>query len=148
MLKKISVDTVKRAADLASDAVADRERYLAGMRNIELQDQRKERGSRNPTDLDALNVMPAEASAALDALQRMLSGLSTEERTELRAVMLVGRGDYAGKEWDDALAEAGRPPDASDYRDIVEKIDLHDYLMKGLYELKLAGGGGTKEGGR
>ncbi|MGQ9370509.1 DUF3775 domain-containing protein [Azospirillum sp. ST 5-10] len=142
MLNKISVDTVRRAADLASEAVADRERFLAGMRNIELTEQQKERGSRNPTDLDALNVMPTEASAALDELQRMLEGLSVEERTELRAVMLVGRGDYAGQEWDDALAEAGRPPDASGYSDIVEKINLHDYLMKGLYELKLAGGKG------
>ncbi|WP_029009883.1 DUF3775 domain-containing protein [Azospirillum halopraeferens] len=142
MLKKISVDTVRRAADLASDAAADRERYLAGMYNIELEEQRRERGSRNPTDLDALNIMSDGASAALDELQSMLAGLSAEERTELRAVMLVGRGDYAGKEWDDALAEAGRPPDASDYRDIVEKVDLHAYLTKGLYELKLAGNGG------
>lgn len=137
MFKQISVDTVKQAADLAFEAVADRQRFLAGMRNIDLGDQDVERGSRNPTDLDALNIVSTDASAALDQLRRMLDGLSPEQRVELRAVMLVGRGDFAGNQWDRALDEAGRPPDASHYEDIAERIDLHDYLMKGLYELNL-----------
>jgi len=139
-LQRISVDTVKRAADLAYEAVADRQRYVGGMRNIDLGEQEQERGSRNPTDLDALNIMPAEASEALDQLQQLLSGLTAEERVELRAVMLVGRGDYAGNEWDRALDNAASPPDASSYEDIAEKIELHDYLMKGLFALDLMPG--------
>ncbi len=137
MFKQISVDTVKQAADLAYEAMADRQRFLAGMRNIDLGEQTAERGSRNPTDLDALNIMSTDASGALDQLTRMLEGLTPEQRTELRAVMMVGRGDFAGNQWDRALDEAGRAPDASHYTDIAERIDLHDYLMKGLYELNL-----------
>lgn len=136
-LQRISLDTVKRAADLAYEAVADRQRFVAGMRNIDLGDQTLERGSRNPTDLDALNVMPAEASEALGELRQLLSGLTPEERIELRAVMMVGRGDYSGKQWDEALMNAGSAPDATDYADIAEKIELHDFLMKGLFALDL-----------
>ncbi|HYG90994.1 MAG TPA: DUF3775 domain-containing protein [Azospirillum sp.] len=136
-LQQISLDTVKRAADLAYEAGADRHRYVAGMRNIDLREQTAERGSRNPTDLDTLNVVPAEASIAIDKLQQLLAGLTPEERIELRAVMLIGRGDYAGNQWEEALMNAGSPPDASSYADIAEKIELHDFLMKGLYALNL-----------
>jgi hypothetical protein len=143
MLKRITVDEVKRAADLAEEARAERESFLAGMRNIDLGGQEAERGSRNPTDLDALDIMPDGASAALDELQGFLSGLDAEQRVELRAVMLVGRGDYAGNQWVTALDDAGRPPDASDYRDIAEKVQLREYLMKGLYELDLLARGAS-----
>jgi len=137
-LQKISLETVKQAADLAFEAVTDRQRFIAGMRNIDLGDQASERGSRNPTDLDSLSVVSREASVAVDRLQKLLAEMTPEERIELRAVMMVGRGDFAGNEWDRALAEAGSPPDAtSSFADIVEKIDLHDCLMKGLYALDL-----------
>ncbi len=137
MLKQISVDTVKQAADLASEAMADRRRFLGGMRNIDLGNQVAERGSRNPTDLDALSILSDGASAALDQLRRMLDGLSPEQRVELRAIMMVGRGDFAGNQWDRALDQAGRPPHEAHYDDIAERVDLHDDLMKGLYELNL-----------
>ncbi|WP_353857762.1 DUF3775 domain-containing protein [Azospirillum formosense] len=137
MLKQISVDTVKQAADLAYEAVADRQRFLAGMRNIDLGEQTSERGSRNPTDLDALSILSSDASGALSQLQKMLEDLTPEQRMELRAVMFVGRGDFAGNQWERALDEAGRAPDATHYTDIAERIDLHDDLMKGLYELNL-----------
>lgn len=136
-LQTLSLDTVKRAADLASEAMEDRQRYVAGMRNIDLGEQTAERGSRNPTDLDTLNVVPADASAAIEELKHLLDGLTPEERIELRAVMMVGRGDYAGNQWDEALMNAGSAPDANSSADIAEKIDLHDFLMKGLYALDL-----------
>ena len=136
-LQRISLDTVKHAADLAYEAGEDRQRYVAGMRNIDLREQRAERGSRNPTDLDTLNVVSIEASAAIEELKHLLAGLTPEERIELRAVMLVGRGDYAANQWDEALMNAGSAPDANSSADIAEKIDLHDFLMKGLYALDL-----------
>ena len=136
-LQRLSLDTVKRAADLASEAGEDRLRFVGGMRNIDLGEQAAERGSRNPTDLDALNVMSTDASAALDELRSLLDGLTPEERIELRAVMLVGRGDYAGNQWDEALLNAGAAPDATAYDDIAEKIELHDFLMKGLFALDM-----------
>ena len=137
MLKQISVDTVKQAADLADKAVAERQSFLAGMRNIDLGEQRNERGSRNPTDLDSLNILPDGINGAFGQLKQMLEGLSPDQRCELRAVMMIGRGDFAGKEWERALDEACRAPDWSHYQDIAERVDLHDYLMKGLYEMNL-----------
>ena len=136
-LQRIALDTVKRAADLASEAMEDRQRYVGGLRNIDLREQAAERGSRNPTDLDTLNLVPTEASAAIEALKYLLAGLTPEERIELRAVMMVGRGDYAANQWDEALTNAGSAPDANSSADIAEKIELHDFLMKGLYALDL-----------
>jgi hypothetical protein len=136
-LQRISLDTVKRAADLAFVAGADRQRFVAGMSSIDLREQTAERGSRNPTDLDTLSVVSADASAAIDELDQLLDGLTPEERIELRAVMMVGRGDYAGNQWDEALMNAGSAPDASSPADIAEKIELHDFLMKGLFALDL-----------
>ena len=136
-LQSLSLDTVKRAADLAGEVGEDRRRFVGGMRNIDLAEQSAECGSRNPTDLDALNVVSTDASAALDELHRLLDGMTPQERIELRAVMMVGRGDYAANQWDEALMNAGSAPDATGYDDIAEKIELHDFLMKGLFALDM-----------
>lgn len=141
MLNTIRVDEVRRVAELAGRAAADRRDFLTGLRRVDLGGQEKERGSRHPTDLDTLDILPAGASAALDDLRRLLDGLTAEQRIELRAVVLIGRGDFAGNQWDAARTEAARPPDATDVADIVEKLRLHDDLMKGLYEMNVLDGG-------
>ena len=51
--------------------------------------------------------------------------------------MLIGRGDYAAGQWEEAVAAAQAVPDGSDIDYVAEKAPLRDYLMKGLYELKL-----------
>jgi len=57
---------------------------------------------------------------------------------ELRALLWVGRGDYAAKDFDRAVADATSSPDDVTIGALMEQADLHAFLMKGLYEMKLA----------
>lgn len=138
MLDRLTVDEVKRAAALAEEADADRRSFLASLRSADLGGQEKERGSRTPTDLDRLDMLPEGASPALEELQRFLADLTVEQRLELRALAMIGRGDFAANQWEEAVGEAARPPDAADTADLAEKVLLHDDLMKGLYALDTA----------
>ena len=75
--------------------------------------------------------------AICDAVgERLQHGLPPEARHELLAVLWIGRGDFAPREWEEALDEAqGRSTD-DDVDYIAERGPLHDYLAKGLYLLK------------
>jgi glycosyltransferase involved in cell wall biosynthesis len=59
-------------------------------------------------------------------------------RHELIAVMWIGRDDYVADEWDEAVTRARAASDSGDVDYISEKGPLHDYLTKGLFQLKLA----------
>jgi hypothetical protein len=52
--------------------------------------------------------------------------------------MRMGRGDYAKADWDRAVAAAENVSDESIVSDLAEDVDLHDELMKGLYEIGVA----------
>jgi hypothetical protein len=136
MLDQLSVEEVKRVADLAARALAVRDRLVNKLYDVDLGDQPRERGDRNPTDLDSLRILDSVGNADYAALKDHIASLSTEQRDELKTVMLIGRGDYAAERWDDAIAAARAVPDG-DVEYVAEKAPLHDYLMKGLYELKL-----------
>jgi hypothetical protein len=76
MLDALSPDDARRIVDLARTAAAARDRLVGSMRNIELDEQSAERGSRNPTDLDTLKVFDAAGGdAAFDALKDALGCL-------------------------------------------------------------------------
>jgi Protein of unknown function (DUF3775) len=49
--------------------------------------------------------------------------------------MRTGRGDYAKDDWDRAITAAEDVSDESIVGDLAEEVDLHDKLMKGLYEV-------------
>jgi hypothetical protein len=137
MLSKLSVDDVKKVRDLSTEARAARDRLVNKVYQPDLGDQPRERGSLMPTDLDNLDILNSVDSAEYRALKSCLEGLGPERREELKALLLVGRGDHAAGEWDEALATARTIPEAGDVDYIAEKASLPQYLMKGLYELKL-----------
>jgi len=138
VLAHIVPEQVKHVADLAAAAGRARDALLSKVHKIELQDQAAERGSRNPTDLDSLNVLDSVDSPELDALRGFIAGLGVDARQELKAVLLIGRGDFGPNQWDQALLDAGNTPPATDVDYLSEKVSLHDYLVKGLYLLGLA----------
>lgn len=138
MLSKLSVDDVRKVHDLSLDAVAVRDRLVNKVYQPDLGDQPQERGSRQPTDLDNLDVLDAIDSAEYRVLKEHIASLDPETRDELKALMLVGRGDHAAGDWDAALATARSVPGDGDADYLAEKASLPAYLMKGLYELKLA----------
>jgi hypothetical protein len=49
--------------------------------------------------------------------------------------MRTGRGDYAKDDWDRAITAAENVSNESIVGDLAEEVDLHDKLMKGLYEV-------------
>lgn len=136
MLSRLSTEQVRRVAELSGSALAARDRLINKVYDLDLGDQTKER-DRNPTDFDSLQILDSIGNAEYRTLKDFIASLSTEEREELKAVMLIGRGDYAAGQWEQAVAAAQAVPDGSDIDYVAEKAPLRDYLMKGLYELKL-----------
>ena len=50
----------------------------------------------------------------------------------------IGSGDYAADQWDQALADADHLAHSAFISELADEADLHDRLMKGLYELGIA----------
>jgi len=95
-------------------------------------------GERNPSSFDSLEVVEAaDDSGKYQRLRSMIADLTDDARIELRAIMWVGRGDFAAGNWDQALAQADGSANQAVIDTLAEKADLHDYLMKGLYKLDL-----------
>ena len=67
-----------------------------------------------------------------------IEALPSDIRRKLWAVMRTGCGDYARDDWDQAMATADNLSDQIILGDLAEEIDLHDRLMKGLYEIGAA----------
>jgi hypothetical protein len=52
-------------------------------------------------------------------------------------LLSIGRGDYAAKDWEQAVADATTIRDDVTIAMLLEEADLHQYLMKALYELRI-----------
>src|SRR5699024_7098481 len=129
MLEKLPVAEANRIADLADEAREAQQLLLNKMQSD---------GQERP---DAIREEAVETFAALDVslnnpplkrLQDEVNELPREARHELIALMLVGRGDYAAKEWDAALNQAAATPPDTEIARLVEKAQLSTYLKKGL----------------
>lgn len=134
MLERIAVEELRALADKASAVRDVRDRILTGVRDEALAEQKPARGPHNPSAELGLDLVP-ETDPARRALEEALSGLSPPALRELWAVVLVGRGDYAVKDWEQAVAEANRLRDVGTGL-FMGMADLHEYLMKVVYELE------------
>ncbi len=72
------------------------------------------------------------------ALRQAIEGLPSDIRRKLWAVMRTGSGDYARGDWDQAMAAADNMSEANIVGDLADEVDLHDKLMKSLYEIGVA----------
>ena len=138
MLKDLTVDQARFVALLANAARAQRDELLG---NVAEDDLAKElnpaRGEHNPTA--ALGVEPFRPSASQAvALREAIATLSPMARSELYALVRIGQGDLAAKQWHRGLSEASLLGDETIAAALVEDPDLHDHIMKGLYEAELA----------
>lgn len=135
MLRHITADEVKHMAELARAAREARDRMLSGVPNPDPAQPKPARGRHNPAA--ALGFQPLAADhPARAALEQAIVALPPEAAAELRALMWMARGDYGSNEMDkarDASAAASTPVVAS----LMDRADLHNLLMKALYELKL-----------
>ena len=136
MLERIAVDQVRRIAELARAARDARDQMLAQVGDPELGEPRVARGLHDPAADFGLDPLPPDHPARV-ALHEAITALSRDAQDELRALVLVGRGDLGGNEWQRALTEAAGAHGAP-VEFLTSQASLHEHLEKGLYELRLA----------
>jgi Protein of unknown function (DUF3775) len=135
VLQHITVDDVQEIARLSKEAREAQDLLLNKVRVMDKAEDEALISEQTLGTLDSLDV--SLNSPPLDELKERLDALSDEARHELMAVMWIGRGDYVADEWDDALTRARAASDTGDVDYLSEKGPLHDYLSKGLFQLKL-----------
>lgn len=136
VLKDLNVDQVRFVALLAKAARAERDAMLGHGPDRDLNGTTATRGERNPTAALGFDPLPAQ-DIQLKALRDALSALTETARSELYALMRVGQGHLAPKKWHHGIEEARSLGDTTVTGAIVEDPDLHDHLLKGLYEADL-----------
>ena len=138
MLKDLNVDQARFVALLANAVRAQRDALLG---NVAEDDLAKEltpaRGEHNPTAALGFEPLPPSASQTV-ALREAIATLSPMARSELYTLVRIGQGDLAAKKWHRGLSEASLLGDETIAAAIIEDPDLHDHIMKALYEAKLA----------
>jgi hypothetical protein len=137
MLKDLNRDQAEFVALLAKAARMQRDAAIAEVREADLAEPKPARGEHNPTADLGFVALPEDASQ-LAMLREALDTLTPAGRSELYALMRVGQGNLAAKTWHRGLTEALRLGDDTVTAALLEDPDLHDHLMKGLYETKLA----------
>lgn len=76
-------------------------------RELESEDEGVDADASNPTDDRFSAVLTEEAFDTVRAeIASFIDAMDVDEQAELVALAWVGRGDYSGQEWDDAVAEA------------------------------------------
>jgi hypothetical protein len=134
MLEKITVAEVKHVAGMAKAAREARDKMLDKIRDEDLGEPKPARGEHNPSAGLGLDPLPPDHPVRA-ALREAITALASPARRELRALMGVGQGDYAAGDWQKALADAAAVRDEATIAALIDQSDLHEYLMKGLYEL-------------
>ncbi|WP_198038889.1 DUF3775 domain-containing protein [Skermanella stibiiresistens] len=138
MLDNLEIDQIERIAELSDECRQIRDTILNKTYQSDVDEEPNARGERNPSSFDSLEVVEAaDDSGKYQRLRGMIADLSEDARIELRAVMWIGRGDFAAGDWGKAMAQADGAANLTVIDTIAEKADLHDYLMKGLYKLGL-----------
>ncbi|MGO9172099.1 MAG: DUF3775 domain-containing protein [Rhodomicrobium sp.] len=135
MLKALTPEQVRFVAVLAKTARAQRDSFLGKVEDG-LVDSKPARGEHDPTA--ELGFDPVtEGSPQIAALREAIAGLKAEGRSELFALMRIGQGDLAVQEFCRGTGEAATLGDETVTASLIEDPDLHDHLMKALYEAKL-----------
>lgn len=137
MLKELNQDQAQFVAVLAKAARAQRDAFIAHVSENDLAEVKVSRGEHNPTAALGFTAFPADASQVA-TLREAIETLSSGGRSELYTLMRIGQGNLAAQKWHRGLVEAATLGDEAVTAALVEDADLHDHLMKALYEAKLA----------
>ena len=95
------------------------------------------RGEHNPTAELGFDPLSAE-NLQTSALREAIASLSAAARQELFALMRIGQGHLAAKQWHRGLTGAQALGENAVTAAITDDADLHDHITKGLYEAGLA----------
>jgi hypothetical protein len=137
MLKMLKRRQARFIALLAQVARDERDALLGNVSENDLGEPKPARGEHNPTAALGLDPLPQD-SAQVAALKEAISGLSTPARSELYTLMRIGQGHLGARDWERGIAETELIGDQATTASLIEDVDLHDHLLKGLYELGIA----------
>ncbi len=137
MMKELNTDQVHFIALLAQAARTQRDELLRKVREGAIADVVPARGEHNPTAMLGLEPLRSDAAQTM-SLQDAIVNLSPAARSELYTLMRIGQGHLAAKKWHRGIAEADLLGNEAVSAALLHDIDLHDHLLKGLYESKLA----------
>lgn len=135
-LKDLNADQARFIALLARSARAQRDALLGKAAEDDISDVQIGKGEHNPTSWLGLDPLPTTNPEAA-SLEEAVASLSAGARAELYILMRIGQGDLAANKWHRGLTEAENLGDAVISAAVLEDADLHDHLMKALYETKL-----------
>jgi hypothetical protein len=137
MLRDLNVDQARFIALLAKTARTQRDALLGNVAEDDLGGMTPGRGEHNPVAELGLESLPGEDSQAA-ALREAIASLSGPARQELYALMRIGQGHLAAKKWHRGLSEAEALGQDAITSAIIDDVDLHDHLAKGLFEANLS----------
>jgi Protein of unknown function (DUF3775) len=135
-LEILNVDQAHFVARLAQAARAERDAMLGHGPDRDLSKTTAVRGERNPTAALGFDPLPAQ-NRQLTALREALEALPPAARSELYVLMRIGQGHLAADKWNRGMQEAQSLGDTTVTGTLIEDADLHDHLLKGLYEARL-----------
>ena len=137
MLNDNEAAEIRRIAELAQAAAEEHHRAFVTAAELELDAPHPPQGEGRPANDLGLAALPDDEPATR-ALRDAIEGASDDMRRKLWAVMRTGSGDYAADQWDRAIEGAARLAHSAFISELADEADLHDRLMKGLYELGIA----------
>lgn len=134
MLQQLTEEQAWRIAGLAKAVRKARDALLDNVPDEDLGEPPAARGEHNPTAAFALDPLPPD-DPSLAVLRQAVAALAPGARSELFVLMRMGQGDFAITDWDRGLSEAELLGDGTVMGAIIEDLDLHDHITKGLYEV-------------
>ena len=134
MLRQLTEEQARQIAALAKAVRKARDALLDNVPDEDMGEPPAARGEHNPTAAFALDPLPPD-DPAVAALQGALGALEPGARSELFVLMRMGQGDFAISDWDRGLSEAELLGEATVVAALIEDLDLHDHITKGLYEV-------------
>jgi hypothetical protein len=137
MLKALRADQAHFVALLAKTARMERDAFLGSVREEAFSEPKAAHGEHNPIAALGLGVNAA-GEPQIAALRDAITGLAPAGRAELYTLMRVGQGDLAAQKWHRGIIDAEALGDETVTASLIEDPDLHDHLLKGLYEAKVA----------
>jgi len=133
MLKNLTRDQVLFIALLAETARQERDSFLGNVAERSFGGTEPARGEHNPTAELGYEPLPRK-DEQLGHLSAAIDALEPSARLELFALMRIGQGDFAAAKWHRALSDGELLGNAALIAALMEDIDLHDHLQKGLFE--------------
>lgn len=132
MLTQLTRDQAQFIALLAKTARLQRDKFLGNVAEKDLSEIEPSRGEHNPTA--DLGFVPLESgSGRMTSLQTAIGELTPTARAELYALTRIGQGHLAAGDWARGVSDA-LLDEPTITATLLEDPDLHDHLMKGLYE--------------